>query len=246
LCNLDKWFLEVALKTGHSLERWQQGIDVMIPKKQDSLRVDKLRTIVLMEADFNFLNKIIGRRIMQQAEEARSIAPEQFGSRKQKISITNALNKLLTTDILRQEHRNFSLITLDAKACYDRIAPPIASVALKRQGATDNMVNVLFNTLTKMKRCIRTAFGDSKSTYQETSTRHHGILQGNAAGPTIWIMISSPMLDRLRQQGLGVKIKLIDGTEVIIPAFAFVDNVDLIQELSKESNNLPQLIGRNP
>jgi Reverse transcriptase (RNA-dependent DNA polymerase) len=242
LCNLDKWFLEVALKTGYSLERWQQGIDVMIPKKQDSLRVDKLRTIVLKKADFNFLNKIIGRRIMQQAEEACSIAPEQFGSRKQKSSITNALNKLLTTDILRQEHRNFSLITLDAKACYDRIAPPVASVALKRQGATDNMVNVMFNTLTKMKRCVRTAFGDSKVTYQETSTRHHGILQGNGAGPTIWIMISSPMLDRLRHQGLGVKIKLIDGTEVIIPAFAFVDDVDLIQELCKEGKNLPQLI----
>jgi hypothetical protein len=54
-----------------------------------------------MEEDFNYLNKFIGRRVMQQAEEAHSIASEQFGSRKQKISINNnAINKLLTTDIL--------------------------------------------------------------------------------------------------------------------------------------------------
>jgi hypothetical protein len=71
----------------------------MIPKKQDSLRV--LKTIVLMEADFNFMNKIIGRRVMQNAERAKSIAVEQFGSRKQKISIGIAVNKQLTTDILR-------------------------------------------------------------------------------------------------------------------------------------------------
>jgi hypothetical protein len=91
------------------VRRWQQGIDVMIPKKQDSLRVDKLRTIVLMGADFNFMIKIIGRRVMQNAERAKSLAFEEFGSRKQKSSIGIAVNKQLTTDILRQEGRNFSL-----------------------------------------------------------------------------------------------------------------------------------------
>jgi hypothetical protein len=70
LCEIDRWFVEVALKTGVSLERWKQGIDVMIPKKSDSLRVDKLRTIVLMEPDFNMVNKIIGKRIMRNAEDS--------------------------------------------------------------------------------------------------------------------------------------------------------------------------------
>jgi hypothetical protein len=54
-------------------------------KKQDSMRVDKLRTIVLMEADFNYLNKIVGRRILKNAEETKYIAQEQFGSRKKKV-----------------------------------------------------------------------------------------------------------------------------------------------------------------
>jgi hypothetical protein len=31
----------------------------MLPKKIDSIRADELRTIVLFEADFNFINKYI-------------------------------------------------------------------------------------------------------------------------------------------------------------------------------------------
>jgi hypothetical protein len=34
----DKWFLELSMATGYSLERWHRGIDVMIPKKKGSLR----------------------------------------------------------------------------------------------------------------------------------------------------------------------------------------------------------------
>jgi hypothetical protein len=94
---LGKWFVEVSLTTGYSLQRWQQGIDVMIPKKTDSLKVTKLRTIVLMEPDFNCLNKLIGKRIMGNAEQFNTIAQEQLGSRKCKSSIQQALNKQLTS-----------------------------------------------------------------------------------------------------------------------------------------------------
>jgi Reverse transcriptase (RNA-dependent DNA polymerase) len=157
----------------------------MIPKKTDSLRAENLRTIMLMEADFNMLNKIIGRRIMSNAESANSIAPEQFGSRKNKGSILHALNKQLTVDILRQEKRSYALITLDAKSCYDRIVQPMAALSLKRQGATDNMISAMFDTISMMERCVRTTFGDSELTYKEESEKFHGILQGNGAGPTI-------------------------------------------------------------
>jgi hypothetical protein len=57
-----------------------------------------------MEAYFkNFMNKLISKRVMRLAEKAQSIAPEQFGIRRQKSSILHAVNKQLTVDILRQE-----------------------------------------------------------------------------------------------------------------------------------------------
>jgi hypothetical protein len=57
-------------------------------------------------------------------------------------------------------------------------------------------------------------------------------------------MMSTPMLDRLRKEGYGIKIELPDGSTLVIPAFAFVDDVDLIQELRDDDPLLPQNIVR--
>jgi hypothetical protein len=62
----------------------------------------------------------------------------------------------------------------------------------------------------------------------------------HGAGPAICVMISSPMLDRLRKEGFGIEIKLDDGKTLVIPAFAFVDDVDLIQEIKDHDWTLPQ------
>ena len=231
LCFMDRWMAETSLKTGYPLCRWKQGIDVMIPKKSGSNRVDKLRTIVLMEPDFNFLNKLIGKRIMEMAEKAGTLAPEQFGSRKKKSAIIHAINKQITTDIIRQDKRDFCVVILDAKGCYDRITAMYAAFAMRRQGATKAMVNIIFETIKDMKHSIRTSFGDSEETYKQTNERFHGILQGNGAGPTIWALISSTLLDRLRSKGMGVVIPTSTGYQLQIPAFAFVDDTDLLQEL---------------
>jgi hypothetical protein len=95
----------------------------------------------------------------------------------------------------------------------------------------------MFKTISKMLRCIRTSYGDSEKTYKAGKRKFHSILQGNGAGPTIWAMMSSPMLDRMRDKGYGVKLKLDEeDNDVIIPGFAFVDDVDLIQELEGEED----------
>jgi endonuclease/exonuclease/phosphatase family metal-dependent hydrolase len=84
MVEVDRLLLEIPFMTGYAPSHWIVGIDCMIPKKVDSLRVDELRTILLFEADCNHLFKIFGRRLMAHAEKANSIASEQFGSRKRK------------------------------------------------------------------------------------------------------------------------------------------------------------------
>jgi hypothetical protein len=229
---IDRWLMEISFQKGFIPARWKSGIDVMIPKKVGSIWASQLRTIVLMEPDFNFVNKLFGRRLMRNAEVHGSIAPEQFGSRKHKSAIIHAVNKQLTVDILRQDHRIFILVLLDAKSCYDRISPPLASICLQRQGAPQHCVALMFNTIQAMKHFIRTSYGDLESSYcTSNNMKFHGILQGNGAGPTIWALVSSPLLDRLRVKKCGVAIVNIEGLTIQIPAFAFVDDVDLIQEL---------------
>ena len=75
----------------------------MLEKKKGVFRVDKLRTILLFEADANHNNKLIGRTAMRNAEKLELLAPEQYGSRKNKSAIYHCLNKQLTFDILRQK-----------------------------------------------------------------------------------------------------------------------------------------------
>jgi Reverse transcriptase (RNA-dependent DNA polymerase) len=169
---------------------------------------------------------------MYHAESAGTIAPEQFGSRKHKSAILHAVNKQLTFDIVRQQRLNAALLVLDAKSCYDRISPPIASLALKRQGAPQSIVDVLFTTLDEMKHFIRTAYGDSDITYRRLNDKFHGIGQGNGAGPMIWVMVSSPILNQMRDKGIGTNIRHPDtGIQVMVTAFAFVDDTDIIQEI---------------
>jgi hypothetical protein len=90
--NVDRQLLEIPFRTGYTPKRWKVGIDCEIPKKAGSNRVTKLRTILLFEADCNHLFKVFGRRLMVHAEQAGTIAPEQYGSRKHKSSILHAVN----------------------------------------------------------------------------------------------------------------------------------------------------------
>jgi hypothetical protein len=48
----------IVLKRGISLERWSQGLLVMLEKVKGCSLVSKLRSILLMEAGFNCANKI--------------------------------------------------------------------------------------------------------------------------------------------------------------------------------------------
>ena len=106
----------------------------MIKKKAGLNTVHSLRSIVLTEADFNFNNKLLGKRAIQQAEDLNDIAPEQYGSRKHKSAIDQALHKRLSYDIMRQTKTAGLLCSNDAKSCYDRVLHSIASLAYQRIG----------------------------------------------------------------------------------------------------------------
>jgi hypothetical protein len=56
-------------------------------KKKGNFRVDKLRAILLYEANFNQNNKKLGRDMMYTAEQLQVVAKGQYGSRKNKAAI---------------------------------------------------------------------------------------------------------------------------------------------------------------
>jgi len=78
---------DIPLKTGYSPSRWRQGLNVMLEKTPGNFNVEKLRIILLFEADFNANNKWLGRVAMYMAESLDLLADEQYGSRKQKAAV---------------------------------------------------------------------------------------------------------------------------------------------------------------
>lgn len=152
--------------TGYSPSRWRTAIDAMLLKKAGNYQVTALRTIVLLEADYNWMNKFPGRKMMKFAEQHKQLAPEQYGSRKFHKAIDQVVNKVLTFDLLRQLRRTGALCSNDAKCCYDRIVHAVASLSMQRNGIDEPAIICTFTTLQQLAHTIRTIYGDSSRSYK--------------------------------------------------------------------------------
>jgi hypothetical protein len=121
LIDLEVAILNIIVRSGYPLSQWRVGLNVMLLKKPGVYDVTSCRTILLYEPDFNNFLKILGRRTMINSEKFRVLAPEQFGSRKSHTSIRQALNKVLSYDLIHQCRIPAAMCSNDMKSCYDRI-----------------------------------------------------------------------------------------------------------------------------
>ena len=80
LSDFEATICHIPYNTGYSPEDWKSSLNTMIPKKGKKPEVQNLRTINLMEAEFNFNNKVMGRAVAQCAEANNLICKEQYGS----------------------------------------------------------------------------------------------------------------------------------------------------------------------
>ena len=79
LCNVHATFASEASQYGIFIKRWTKGLTVMLEKIENVIKVDKLRAILLMEADFNFINKLVfGHEIVQQCERFSRFPEELY------------------------------------------------------------------------------------------------------------------------------------------------------------------------
>ena len=172
-------------------------------KKANSFWVDKLRTIVLFEAEFNFINKAVSRKLAYVAEKKKCLAIEQHGSRKSHRSIEHVLNKQLCMDILRQTKQPGVIAPTDLKSCYDHICHNVASLSMQRIGLAPSEIQCMLKPLPYLAHLIRCAFGTSQETYgnEINATPMQGVYQGNGAGLIVWAVVSSPLLQILKEEG---------------------------------------------
>jgi hypothetical protein len=217
---------------GFSPERWRQGVEVMLLKLPGNFNVEKMRAILLFEADFNFNNKRWGRILMWYAEAHKLLAEEQYGSRKKLSAISHCLNKRLTFDFWRIMKQPGVLCSNDAKGCYDRIVHSVAALCLRRLGMPKGPLKSMFETLQNLDHYVRTSFGVSEQKFNATEVNEvaiQGIGQGNGAGPQIWAAVSTVLLNALRSPGTGAAFQSpISRNDFRFVGYAFVDDTDLV------------------
>lgn len=213
-------------------------------KKKGDSNVEKLRTILLYEADFNMLNRKLGSDMITQAEKYNLVAEEQYGSRKKLSSILHCINNVITFDLLRQQKRSAAICSNDAKGCYDRVVHNFGSICLQRLGAPAVTVKCMFETIQRLRHYVRTVHGDSEMCIDcsQLPKPCHGVGQGNAAGPHIWVAISTPLLKMMCEQGhLGHFTSCISGEKTSFVGYSFVDDTDLIRTTTKLQASFEQI-----
>ena len=102
LAAVDASFRNIGYASGFAFDRWKTGINCMLLKKTNNYLVNKLRTILLLEADSGMNYKKLCRDVMWFAELAGAIPPELGGGRRKHRPIEQVLCSVLLNDLLRQ------------------------------------------------------------------------------------------------------------------------------------------------
>jgi hypothetical protein len=172
--------------------------------------------------------------MMKHAEACQTLSPFNMGSRKYFTSSLEAAAKVWTCDLSRFQAKPMWMIFNDAKSCYDRIVHSVAILCMAFQKMPYAALYVAFSTLQKAVHHVRSAYGVSKRSYGgkhrgPSQIPLHGIGQGNGAGPAIWAIISTILLNTLVEDNLAATFtSTISQTLLTITAWCWVDDCDLL------------------
>lgn len=249
LSEINAIFTEITISTGYSPPRWQNGLSVMLEKVEGVRNLDKLRAILLMEADYNFANKLIfGKRMIEQADDNDEIPWECFAKSHHR-AIQVAIGRCHVMDNVRQKRIPAALMAVDAQTCYDRIAHAIASLCAQRLGVAIETIVSLLLTIQLMKFFLRTAFGDSDRYYgggSDSRPPFQGICQGNGGGPGVWLVVSACLVRMLHERGcVAILTRAITGIKFRFAGFLYVDDTDLIVTAKHRNDTAENVAARS-
>eukprot|EP00957_Ditylum_brightwellii_P135611 10341042-Ditylum_brightwellii.AAC.1 len=126
---------------GFTPQRWQTAIGVMLEKDPGSLKISRLRIIVIVEGDMNAIMKVIWNRwLVPMAEKTQLISPMQFGNCKGCTTLDALLLKVVTMDCFCLFRLNRAILNNDATVCYNRMIPEVTSLHLQSLGLPEEAV----------------------------------------------------------------------------------------------------------
>ncbi len=201
--------------------------------------VSKLRAILLMEADFNAMNKeVYGVRMLDTARKYK-LVPEEIFSEKNRMADGGGLAKTLFYDIVQQTQSPAAIASVDASNCYDRIVHTMALLIFQFFGVEDTALATMLETIQEMNYFLRTVYGDSTNFAGSTiEIKTQGLGHGNGASPAGWCVISIIILRAHGKNGFCTRfVAPMSLVKRNLSAILYVDDRDLLH-LNMERNEL--------
>jgi hypothetical protein len=200
--------LNIAAEYGSPLPRWKNIVSVMIEKKPGNYQLNKLRTIHLFEADYNWLiGMIFGRRMVHGAERQKHLHEGQWGSRPGPSAHDALLHKIASYEVSRLTRTPLATFDNDAKSCYDRIIMVFALLLCQKHGVPLSMCKMAALSLLMVVYSIKTKYGVYSGTYSSTADDEpiHGPGQGSRMAPALWLIICCLLFQAMSQMCSGVE-----------------------------------------
>jgi hypothetical protein len=94
--------------------------------------------------------------MMKDGEAYEQLAWEQYGSCEGNNAIEQALNKVLSFELIRQAQMDASMCSNDTKICYDRIVHSIASIIMQHQNVPASACIRVFTSLQNLNHTVKT------------------------------------------------------------------------------------------
>ena len=144
------FLLHTAIQNCHTFKRWRIIHNLLLEKLPGNPLIDKLRTIHLMEVDYNGLLKLfMAKRLCHLAEKHGTIADEQGGGRASQAAIDGAALKVFPYELIQMTQTNATNVNDDATACFDRIIENQANMSCRRHGANRKFLKLHSQPSTK-------------------------------------------------------------------------------------------------
>ena len=195
--------VDIAFITHSPLPRWQHVTQLMLEKGKGPA-IENLRVIQLLEADLNWLLRLLwGKRLDRHATEAGVYNEAQFAS-PGKLCQSAIVNKVLFFDLLRQNRYYGALIDNDATAAFDRVLPALCVVTCRQLGMPKAAQRFFFKMLRQTIYTTTTAHGRSAQTYSATANPQvpgQGVMQGGGASLPNYKSQQLPVLKAVESNG---------------------------------------------
>lgn len=195
----------VPFRHGFVLDRWTQVTQVMIQKRPEPY-YDKLRIIELFEGDYVAIIKAIMRQLMHHLYDNKVLGDGTFATEQNGSTHLAILSRVWAYDIARISRSAIATLDNDSVGCYDRMAPPLLSLLLRRVGLPTNVTKTFITQLLTRRQRVQTAYGLSEPIDVEPGEYMGGIGQGNPGGPTCYHLQLLPLLLTMRDLTHGYTI----------------------------------------